>query len=394
MADHSLLKKDLIVHKIYSSWQFIEYAGKNIATVHYCEDTINNIINKMTMKTVRWQQDLVSDFVDDITEDGKKVKRLSVTTENTPAYELRVAGEKVDPWFLFDKLLRDFFQYTMNTFDSISQIINSGLLANNGKKVDSVDIQIMTRTFNQQTYSAAFPKMQTWLNKISQSHEFLYIEAINNRTKHTADIANKLSMGILGSSNSTEIGPFFRKEVQHDKTELSDQLQATVDFLNSSWDEFLDVFKEEYIRDVYTQNRRHAISGVRQQKLKDKPDQDLSYAYISADSTFDFMPDELYILLVSEKENEVYSHECPFDKILVTGANNMDILGRYCAEDVIGDDCLLHYRKYVKDKKVTGGICMVYSHQQDTVFYHGNPYFNVESVSNDEDFLKRTSLPF
>lgn len=54
--------------------------------------------------------------------------------------------------------------------------------------------------------------MQAWLNKIAQSPEFQYIEAINNRTKHTADISNKLSMGILGGSNTTEIGPFFVKK--------------------------------------------------------------------------------------------------------------------------------------------------------------------------------------
>lgn len=108
----------------------------------------------MTTKTVRWQQDIASDFVDEVTEDGKNVKRLSVTTENAPTYEVRVDGEKIDPGFLFDKLLCDFFQYTMNTFDSISQIINAGILANKGKKVDSVYIQIMTRCFNQQTYSA------------------------------------------------------------------------------------------------------------------------------------------------------------------------------------------------------------------------------------------------
>ena len=232
MAD-DLMKKELIAHKVYSAWQFITYTEKNINTVQYCADTIDNVIGKMTMKTVRWQQDISTDFVDDITEDGKKVKRLSVTTENSPVYEVRVAGEKVDPWFLFDKLLRDFFQYTMNAFDSMSQIINAGLLANRGKKIDSVDIQKMMTTFNQQTYSTAFPKMQAWLNKIAQSQDFQYIEAINNRTKHTADIANKLSMGILGSSNTTVIGPFFRKEVQHDKIELSDQLQATLDFLNS-----------------------------------------------------------------------------------------------------------------------------------------------------------------
>lgn len=385
MANDSM-KKELVSHKVYSAWQFITYTEKNIDTVQYCADTINNIIGKMTMKTVRWQQDIFTDFVDDVTKDGKKVKRLSVTTENSPVYEVRVAGEKIDPWFLFDKLLRDFFQYTMNAFDSMSQIINAGLLANKGKKIDSVDIQKMMATFNQQTYSIAFPKMQAWLNKTTQSKEFQYIEAINNRTKHTADIANNLSMGILGSSNTTEIGPFFRKDVQHDKIELSDQLQATLDFLNNSWNDFLTVFQEEYVRDVYTENRK--------QKLKDEPDQDLSYAYISADTTFDAMPEELYILLVSENENEVYAHECLFDTILVTGTNNLDVLGRYRAEDVIGDDSLLHYRKYVKDRTVIGGACMLYVHQENTVFYHKNPYFNVESVSDDETFLARTSFPF
>ena len=390
----STLKKELIAHNIYSAWQFIEYTEKNIATVQYCSDTIKNIIDKMTTKTVRWQQNISSDFVDEVTEDGKNVKHLSVTTENAPTYEVRVAGEKIDPWFLFDKLLRDFFQYTMNTFDSMSQIINAGILANKGKKVDSVDIQIMVRCFNQQTYSAAFPKMQSWLNKISQSTEFKYIEAINNRTKHTGDIANKLSMGILGRSNRAEIGPFFRKDIQHGKNELSDQLLATLDFLNDSWDEFQNVFKEEFVRDVYVQNRRHGISGVRQQKLKNEPDKDLSYAYIEVNGSFDTMPDELYILLVTEREDDIYAHECPFNTILVTGSSNIDVLGRYKAEDVIGDDCLLHYRKYRKDTEIIGGICMFYEQQEKTVFYHANPYFNVESISDDNEFLTRTSMPF
>lgn len=392
MVDDAL-KRDLITHKIYSAWQFIEYTEKNIATVRYCAETIDILVKKMTMKTVHWQQDVASDFVDEITEDGRKVKRLSVTTDNAPTYEVRVAGEKVDPWFLFDKLLRDFFQYTMNSFDSISQIINAGLLANKGKKVDSVDIQIMVKCFGQQTYSTAFPQMHAWLDKISQSQEFQYIEAINNRTKHTADIANKLSMGILGSSNTTQIGPFFRKNIQHDKMELTDQLQATLEFLTTAWEEFLDVFKLEYMNDVFTQNRRHKITGVRQQKLKDEPDQNLSYAYIDVEGDFDSMPEELYILLVRDDE-EIYSHECPFNTILVTGDGNIDVLGRYIAEDIVGDDCLLHYRKYVKDNAIKGIICMFYTHQEETVFYHANPYFNVDSVSDDEQFLRRTSLPF
>lgn len=35
----------------------------------------------------------------------------------------------------------------------------------------------------------------------------------NKKGEHTADIANKLAMGILGSGNKTEIGPFLEKKV-------------------------------------------------------------------------------------------------------------------------------------------------------------------------------------
>lgn len=54
------LKRDLIAHSIYSSWQFIEYTVKNIETVQYCVDTINNIVDKMSIKTTRWEQDILS----------------------------------------------------------------------------------------------------------------------------------------------------------------------------------------------------------------------------------------------------------------------------------------------------------------------------------------------
>ena len=236
--------------------------------------------------------------------------------------------------------------------------------------------------------------MHAWLENLSNSTEFQYIEAINNRTKHTADIANKLSMGILGSPNTTQIGSFFRKGEPHEKKELNDQLQASFKFLKDSWKDFLNVFKAEYVKDIYTENRRHNITGVRQQKLKDQPGQDLSYAYISAETTFDAMPDEIYVLLVNDNGEDVFAHEGPFSTILVTGDTNINVLGRYIVDEEIGDDCLLHYRKYIKDKNVQGISCMFCVQREKNVFYHKNPYFNVESVSDDQEFLMRTSLPF
>lgn len=108
-------QKDLAAHHVFTSWQFIQYTQKNIHIVEYCADILGKILEKMSQKTVRWQQDLFSDFVEETMPDGRKVRKVTVTTDNSPVYELRVAGEKVDPWFLFDKLLRDFYQYTMNS---------------------------------------------------------------------------------------------------------------------------------------------------------------------------------------------------------------------------------------------------------------------------------------
>lgn len=282
----------------------------------------------------------------------------------------------------------------MNSFDSISQIINAGLLANNGKKVDSCDIQVMIRCFEQKKYSAIFPQMHAWLSNISRTSEFQYIEAINNRTKHTADIASKLAMGIFGFPNTAQIGPFFRKNVQHNEMELNDLLQSSLIFLRNSWEEFLTTFRAEYTKDVYTKNRLHSIDGVYQQKLKCMPDKDFSYAYINAKTTFAAMPDEIYVLLISNEAGDISAYNCPFNTILIVGNRTTDILGRYIANEQTSNDSMFVYRKYVKDKKVQGVECMFDVSQGKTDFYHQNPFFDITTVSDDEEFKRAVCLPF
>ena len=105
------------------------------------------------------------------------------------------------------------------------------------------------------------------------------------------------------------------------------------------------------------------------------------------------MPDEIYILL-AKKKDEFYAHICPFDNILVRKGDEHEILGRYTAAEAVGDDCLLSYRKYVKDEGTVGAVCLYYEMQKPTVFYHMNPFFNVTVISDDDEFLGRTSLLF
>ena len=105
------------------------------------------------------------------------------------------------------------------------------------------------------------------------------------------------------------------------------------------------------------------------------------------------MPDELFVLLVCDGD-DIKAHDCPFERILVRDADEITIHGRYIAEDVIGDDCLLHYRKYAKDNSVEGQVCLFHEHQAKTVFYRNNPYFTITSTSDDDEFLGRVALPF
>ena len=82
-TDDYQFQKDLLTHKVYSSWQFIEYARKNMAIVNYCFMTLKNIIEKMTMQTVQWEQKLFSDFViENVTIDGKNAKQIVATIDN------------------------------------------------------------------------------------------------------------------------------------------------------------------------------------------------------------------------------------------------------------------------------------------------------------------------
>lgn len=386
------MQKLLYDNKVYSAWQFILYSRKNIELVQYCYDTINRIVDKLTIKTQRWEQELFANMVEEAV-DGKTVMKATVTEDNSPVFDLHVAGEKVNPWFLFEMLLRDFYQYTMNSFDSISQIANTGLLGQREKAVDTMDFQAMIRVFGQEMYTRDIPLVAAWVNKVKESDDFKYIEAVNNRTKHTGDIANTLSLGILGGANRTEIGSFSRKGSQHEKKELCEQLQRSLSFLLDEYDTFLDLFFQEILLKKYVNDRCHSISGVHQQKMGGE--QNFSYAYIEGYNSLSEAPNEIDVLLVKNKDNIFYAHNCPFKDILIKGQGEFEILGRYVSDEETVDDTMLKYRKYIKDAEHKGGVCMaLVAMCKNPVFYRANPHFKVTTVSNDKEFLARTQMPF
>lgn len=393
MVIDEALENKLFDDGIYEAWQFVTNTARTLYIAEYSKETILRLLSTMQQEHEAWKDALWDELITQET----KVKRVSVTTDSLPAHAINIAGRDISTRFLLDKLTKDFFQYSRNVFDSISQIANVALLGIKSKKPDSVDFPAMVKVFSQQTYRQNFPDMYAWYNEISSDPAFQYIDAFNNRTKHTCDIYLKVSMDLLGENHTSDINPFFRKDIQHDKKEIGEYLNQIFNFVNQSFDTFMMALEKEYPKKIYLYNRYNKLKGW-QQKMNALPESDFAVAYIESSEDISVMPDEIYSLFLNRCEDgTIYSKNCSIDTILIKkSGTEHEYIGRYVASEPCGDDTLLRYRKYYKDT-VTGQVAFlktILEWKDKGIFYKFNPFMDFKTISDDKDFLKRIQLPF
>lgn len=394
MRIDSALENELYDNGIYETWQFVVNTGTTLSTAQYCKDTILRLLASMQSEHEAWKEKLWDDLM---TQEGK-VKQIAIKTDSLPDFKTPIAGEKISTNFLLSKLTKDFFQYSRNVFDSISQIANVSLLGSNAKKPDSVDFPAMRKTFSQATYSRDFPYIAAWYTSIASDPAFQYIDAFNNRTKHTCDVYLKVSMDLLGDHHSSDINPFFRKEVQHDKKDIGTYLNQILSFTQQSFDNFMNELAKEYPKKLYLNDRYNKLKCW-QQKNDRNPDGDFAVVYIetSADD-MSALPEHINVLLLNRcDDGAIYGKNCPINTILVKKEGvDFGYIGRYIAAEPCADDTLLRYRKY--DRDIVVGMPAFFQTQHewtaDPTFYKANMYISVKAVSDNEDFLKRVQLPF
>jgi len=390
--DH-VLENELYSNGIYEAWQFVVNTVNTLSTAQYCKETILRLLGSMQSEHEAWKEKLWNELMIQESE----IKTVSVTTDSLPNYSTSILGEDIPMSFLLNKLIKDFFQYSRNVFDSISQIANVSLLGSKAKRPDSVDFPIMLKTFNQATYSQDFPDITAWYRRINADSAFQYIDAFNNRTKHTCDVYLKVSMDFLGECHLSAINPFFRKDVQHEKKDIGSYLNQILDFIQCAFDSFMVELAKEYPKKIYLKDRYNSLKGW-QQKMNNVAVNDFAVVYIETSDDISAMPDEISVLLLNRCEDgTIYSKNCSFDTILVKKAGSEhEYIGRYIANEPCGDDTLLRYRKYHKDTVV--GMPALFLTQQEwknhSIFYKNNPFISFTTVSDDEDFITKVQLPF
>lgn len=390
------LEEELYKYGVYNAWQFLVNTHKTLQTVSFCKDTILSLIAQMEKEHAEWQDNLWKQFL----EQTGPEKSVSITSEDLPDHNLSIAGVEARIPFLLDKLTKDFFQYCRNAFDSMAQVANAGCLAFKEKKIESVDFPCMLRVFRQQTYSADFPSMAAWFDRISVSDEYTYIDAFCNRTKHTCDVYLKVSMAIMGGENETTINPFFRKGAQHEQQSVKDYLIDIYNFVDKAFEDFIAALEAEIPQKKYVENRYHTLNCY-QQKTKDTDSSNFSVVFIDEEAAgISGMPEEIEILLLQKMEDgSIAKQNCKIDTIYVCRQQKMhEFVGKYEAIEPCGDDTLLRYRRYTKkvvdSKKTSLWPEIMGNGKKAQVFYHSNHFMNITIVTDMKEFEMQAQLPF
>lgn len=381
-------QKDLANHKVYSAWQFIKNTRANIAVAQFCLDTFEDTFSRMTEERDRSEKELVDQF-----ENGRSIIDID---EDLLDFGIEVAGKKVNGFFVAHKMVRDIFQYLRNSFDSMSQVANAGLLANKGMPIDRTDFPAMARMLDKPAQQQEFPLTSGWFDSIKKDPEFQYIDAVCNRVKHTANINNQISLGLVGSEDQLKTGAFFRNDIQHPSKDLKGEMKKAIAFTQQAFTDFQQAFCAEYVYDLHVEDRYHNGIKVYQQYVKDEKESSFSVAYmISGD--FASMPEEIFVLFLRSENSEMRAYNCPFQSLLVSPEDDYSkAVGRYIASEEVGIDSIVKYRRYIKDTSGDKPSIQVIKSMQDgrEMFFHWNRFFDIHTISTDEQFLYRASLPF
>jgi hypothetical protein len=340
-------KKFLVEHFVFDAWQFIDNAAKGVATTEFCCNTVRKLIEQSNEEYLQWQNNMFSKLFDGVKKDGKA--HVSLRYDDMPSDVVNFLGDQISRSFLVDKYIKDFFQYARNTFDSLAQITNVALLANNAKNIEKVDFVKIENALAKPLFSGDFPDTQAFFERIKASDEFIYLAEFNNRIKHICDSELVLSHNLLNDEHTSQISAFYKKGQQFKKENILDIVEIICNFVKNEFNTFLETITKDIKNDKYINGRIHSVM-FHAQHIKDDPFNSFAVVYINVVSNMDELPNEIRILLINNNDEDVLVSNCEYETILVRDASERYIGKFVIKDDIIIDDTLHKYVKYEKVK--------------------------------------------
>lgn len=157
-----------------------------------------------------------------------------------PMGDLRPMGDiNVSRHFLMGLCLKNFFQYTRNAYDYVSQIINEILICEE-KRIVNVDFEKINRAKN--ISMIGNQDLVNWLSEINGSEQYKYINDYSNQTKHNYDMGLRESVDTATLDISCKI-PGFSKSKEYEAFDGLEKMQELHKFVAESLVSFMEIIK-------------------------------------------------------------------------------------------------------------------------------------------------------
>lgn len=339
-------KKFLVNHYVFDAWQFIINAAKGVATTRFCCETIIRLIEQSNGEYLQWQNDINFKLSEDFKVNGSA--HIGINYDDMPKDTVEFLGEEISRPFLVDIYIKDLFQYARNIFDSLAQVTNVALFANQAKNIEKIDFVKMHKELTKASASGIFPETEGFFKRVITSDEFVYLSEFNNRIKHICDSKVVLSHSLLDINNISKINAFYKKGQQFKQQDIINIVKLICDFVETEFQEFLKAITNDIKRDKYIAGRMHSLNFYAQQ-IKNNPLSSFTVVYTEVVSNIEELPDEISILLINNNDEDVLVTNCEYENILVRDADK-NYIGKFGIMDIIVDDTLYKYIKYKKVK--------------------------------------------
>ena len=229
---------------------------------------------------------------------------------------------------------------------------------------------------------------------INKNILFEYIDAFNNRTKHTCDVPVELAMSLFNDKNTSRFSAFFKSEKQQIDKDILSIILDILSFTEECFNNLITIILDEIKREIDVSGRYHHLFCY-QQKLLSNPNSDFSVVYFQVSNDCTEIPNTIRVLLINDTNGDIWTKNCEIKNIFARNAQE-EYIGKYVLSSLVKRDSLVEYAEYTKEEKAPFyGLPEVWqAFLEDKVFYKSNPYITVKTVSDDDDFIKRVQIPF
>jgi len=247
-------------------------------------NSIDFVVNSLKQDRENWFQEL------------HKNKSAELPETKTISY----FGHTLDTDEAVEKLVFSFFQYIHSVYDISSHLVNTALLANEKKKIDSVAFKTISETIKNYPQ---YIEVKTLIDTTKANDSFKYIDDINNINKHQYNMGLHVMLNISYGEVETKIGRFEKKGTPHPevnmKQHMENCLKGTLSYLDNLLGWILNYLNNN--KPIYNQNRFHSINAWFQ-KCKNDSSQDGGYLYII--TPFNLNVGDTFRILYVHKDGE------------------------------------------------------------------------------------------